>query len=405
MKHYFPIFQNHPNLIYLDSAATALKPQPVIDAILDYYANYSANIHRGLYDLSMQASDYYEQARERVAKFINAQTSKEIVFTKSTTESLNLVAFCLQDYIRENDKIILTTVEHHANLLPWQVIAKKTNSQIQILPLTLDNQHDLSSFELMLDDSVKVVSIAHASNVLGLIAPVERMVSLVRTKAPQAIIILDSAQSITHLPTDVQKLGVDLMAFSGHKLFGPTGIGVLWGKHDLLEKLPPYQTGGGMVSSSDFDFAEYHPTPDKFEAGTPPIAEAIGLGHAVQWIESIGGATQVHQITSSLTSYLLDQIQSVPGLKILGNSDPSIRVALVAFTIKGVHPHDISQFLSDANVCVRAGHHCALPLHKKLGILSSTRISLQLYNTQQDIDQTVKVLNNAVKIFSKQTNF
>ncbi len=399
-KQHFPIFTTHPRLIYLDSAATALKPQVVIDSLNQYYGQYSSNIHRGLYPIAQEATQSYEQARSHVAEFINARPS-ETIFTKSATEALNLLAFTLQSSFNQGDEILLSQLEHHANLLPWQHLANQTTSQLKFIPLDTDNfTLDFSELLNLVNQRTKIVSLTHASNVTGSINNIKLLVQQIKSLNSQSLIIVDGAQAISHLSVDVQDLGCDFYVFSGHKLFGPTGIGVLWGKQELLNQLPPYQLGGDMVSSVEFNSAQFLPAPARFEAGTPPIAQAIGLGAACNFFTSLDRASAAVHL-EELTDYALASLSQIPDLQIIGSHENHNRIGVISFTLKNIHPHDIAQYLGDHNICIRAGHHCAMPLHTLLSLPATARISLQIYNTKADIDKTVSALKKLVKLFNK----
>lgn len=425
MKQHFPIFQHHPNLVYLDSAVTALKPQPVIDALSDYYTKYSSNIHRGLYPIAEQASAAYEQSREVVAKFINAPSPTEIIFTRSTTESLNLLAHGLTSHLQPNDTILTTHMEHHANLIPWQELAKHTGAGLRFIPLT--NRHpelasgpqtsesspaylELTQLPQLIDANTSLVTLTHASNTLGTINDIKHIVQSIKALNPNIKVIVDGAQAIPHLTVDVQDLGCDAYVFSGHKLYGPTGIGILWAKADLLDSLPPFNFGGDMIDRVTFESATYQPAPAKFEAGTPHIAGAIGLAAAINFIQHKRhpeGSTATKDLSPiekqlhELKHYTQTQLLTIPQLTLYGPTDPHLRTPTFSFTIDGIHPHDLAQILGENNICIRAGHHCTMPLHRDiLQVPATSRISLGLYNTHSDIDQAIQAINQAVKLLS-----
>lgn len=398
-RNFFPIFKTHPDLIYLDSAATALKPQSVITSLNAYNREYSSNIHRGLYEIANQATTNYEQARQSVSRFISASSSSEIVWTKSATESLNLLAFCLQSSINQGDEILITQVEHHANLLPWQRLAQNRQATLKYLPLNLKTfQIESSHLHDLVTPKTKIVSLSHASNVTGAVNDISSLVNQIKSINSQVVVIVDGAQAISHLPVDVQALGCDFYVFSGHKLFGPTGIGVLWGKLSLLNNLPPYQLGGDMITHVDFTSAQFALVPLRFEAGTPPIGQAIALGEACDFLTRLNRQT-ISSYLDELTTYTLSRLTLLDGLKIIGPL--TNRIGVISFTLPHIHPHDIAQFLSDHHIAIRAGHHCAMPLHSLLSLPATARISLQIYNTKEDIDQTFFVLKQLIKLFNK----
>jgi cysteine desulfurase/selenocysteine lyase len=369
-------------LIYLDSAATSQKPNSVLAEIDYYYRHVNSNVHRGAHTLSREATSAYESARDKVAFFINARSRNEVVFTSGATETINLVA---QTYGRANlnrgDEIILTEAEHHANLVPWQMLALEKDLTLRFVKIkdgTLDQVH----FESLLTEKTKLVAFQHVSNVLGCINPVTEMVELVRRKSPEAKILLDACQSVPHMPVNVQDLGVDFLAASGHKMCGPTGIGFLWGREDLLNSMPPYKGGGEMIDQVTLEGSTWQQAPGRFEAGTPAIAQAIGLGAAIDYLVDIG-MENIAAYEHALADYLFQRMKTVPGLTILGPQNGSERVALCAFTHESIHPSDLSSFLDMKGVAVRAGHHCCQPLHISLGISHSARASLYLYNTKE----------------------
>jgi len=373
MKGDFPILKG---ITYLDSAATTQKPIHVIDAISHYYKTSNANVHRGLYTLSQKATLAFEDARATVATFINT-TPEHIVFTKGTTESLNLLASSLN--LQEGDEIVLTEMEHHANLVPWQ----QTKATLKFIPLKDDYHLDLEAAKELITDKTKIVAVTHISNVLGTINDIETLTQLVHSKG--AKIVVDAAQSIAHLTIDIKD--IDFLAFSGHKMCGPTGIGILYGKD--FSNLKPYQFGGDMIKEVTYETSTFQEAPYKFEAGTPNIAGAIGLAAAITYLET---ATHPH-----ITEYALEKLQSIEGLKIIG---PQInRAPVFSFTLEGIHPHDVAEILSKHNICVRAGHHCAMPLMKKLNIHGTTRASFYIYNTKEDVDTLVEGIKKVQEVF------
>ena len=391
-KKHFPIF-NDTSLVYLDSASTSQKPRAVINSLKNVYENSNANVHRALYSLGSKSTEMYESARKTVAKFINA-APQEIVFTSGTTESLNLLSYTLDSKIDKNDEILLSHMEHHANLVPWQLLAKRTGAKLRYLPLTKEGELDLSQTERYFTSKTKVVSLTHMSNVLGSINPIDKISEI--TKKIDAIFIVDAAQSVSHIPVDVQNLGCDFITFSGHKMLGPTGIGVLWGSLRMLESLPPFLSGGEMIETVTLENSTWNEVPYKFEAGTPNYVQAIGLGTAVEYLSNIGmEKVQAHE--KKLTEYAIEKLKTIPELYIHGS--PSSRGGVISFNLNKIHPQDLSQFLNEDNICIRVGHHCAQPLLKTLGETSTARISFYVYNDSSDIDKFVESLKSAMRYF------
>lgn len=396
----FPILNqvHHDNvpLVYLDNAATSQKPECVIRALDEYYRTYNANIHRGIHKLAEAATAAYEGARERVRAFINAASPREIIFTRNTTEAINLVAHSwARANLREGDVIILSEMEHHSNLVPWQILAAERGVRLEFIPITEDGHLDLAAFDRLLELQPRLVSVVHMSNVLGTINPIAEIVA--RAHAVGAVVLVDGAQSVPHLPVDVRALDCDFLAFSGHKMCGPTGIGVLYGKRALLEAMPPFLGGGDMIKR--VYLREFRPNdlPWKFEAGTPAIAEGIGLGVAVDYLSKLGMA-EVHAHEQAIVRYAMEQLGEIKGLRILGPS-ANERGGVVAFTVEGIHPHDISQLLDRDGIAIRAGHHCCMPLHDRLGIVASARASFYVYNTEEEVDLLVRSLYRAMDLF------
>ena len=393
IKQDFQIFDQKVNgkqLVYLDSAATSLTPKVVVDAVVDYYNKYNANIHRGVYKLSELATIKYEEAHKKVADFINAEF-EEVIFTKGTTESLNLLAYTID--FKEGDEIVLTEMEHHSNLVPWQQIAKKKNLKVKYIKINEEGNLDVNSAKSLITDKTKVVSIVHMSNVLGTINNVKEIASLAHQKG--ALMVVDAAQSVPHMKVDVKDLDCDFLAFSGHKMFGPTGTGVLYGKKELLEKLSPFMYGGDMISEVTFENSTWNDLPWKFEAGTPNIAGGIGLGAAVDYINKIG-IENIKDYTESLTKYALEELNKI-GVKVFG---PESRGPVISFSVEGVHPHDVSAILDKYGVAVRGGHLCAMPLvNEVFDVKSVCRISLHVYNTKEDIDNAIEGLKKVKEIF------
>ncbi|MBI2147413.1 cysteine desulfurase [Candidatus Woesearchaeota archaeon] len=400
----FPILQarvkNKP-LIYLDSAATSQKPRQVIEALKKYYEEYNANVHRGIYALSEKATMAYEHARFIIARFINAE-QHEIIFTKGTTESLNLLAYSLSKQLKKGDNIVLTQMEHHSNLVPWQQLAKESKRdgkdiEVRFIKITGDGRLDMGHARQCIDDSTKIVSVTHMSNVLGTINPVQELASLAHEHG--ALLVVDAAQSVPHMKIDVKELGCDFLAFSGHKLFGPTGIGVLYGRKELLAKLPPFLYGGDMIHEVRFEDSTFADAPNKFEAGTPNMAGAIGLAKAVEYLQQIG-MENITEYEQELTAYALHRLQEMEGITVYGPPDAAARGGVISFTIAGIHPHDVAQLLDRDGICVRGGHHCAMPLMGVLGIAGSVRASLSMYNTKEDIGLLIAAIHKAQKMFS-----
>jgi cysteine desulfurase/selenocysteine lyase len=384
-------------LIYLDSAATSQKPLPVLEAMNEHYRSSNANIHRGIYMLAEEATGNYENARQKVADFVGADSSREIIFTKNATEAINLVA---HSWARANldhgDVVILTEMEHHSNIIPWQILAGEKGIRLEFISVTDDGMLDLDSYRNLLELKPKLVAFTGMSNVLGVITPVKEIVTLAH--AAGALALVDAAQAVPHFPVDVQDLDVDFMAFSSHKMCGPTGLGVLYGKEELLEAMPPFLGGGEMIKRVELRSFTANGLPHKFEAGTPPIAEVIGLGAAIDYLNQIG-MESVAQHEKTLTAYALDRLEEVPGVWIFGPSAEH-RGGVAAFTFADVHPHDVSQILDQDGIAVRAGHHCAMPLHEKFNIPATARASFYIYNTTEDIDRLIEGLYKVKEVFS-----
>ena len=400
IRQNFPILSREISpgvpLIYLDSAATSQKPSVVIDAMDRYYREYNANIHRGIHRLAEEATAAYESARQKITRFINARTSREIIYTRNTTEAINLVAYSWgKANLTHGDTIILTEMEHHSNLVPWYILAEDRGFKIEFIPVTQDGLLDIASFKNLLKLEPKLVSFTHMSNVLGTINPVLELTEMAH--AAGAVVLVDGAQSVPHFKVDVQELNVDFLAFSGHKMLGPTGIGILYGKEKLLEAMPPFMGGGDMIRKVALGSYTANDLPYKFEAGTPSIADAICLGTAIDYLNSIGMALiEAHE--HSLISYAMDRLSEVSGVRVIG-PEAGLRGGVAAFELDGIHPHDVAQVLDSHGIAVRAGHHCAMPLHQKLNLPATTRASFYLYNTQNEIDQLVNGLITVKKIF------
>jgi len=396
----FPILEREvssgKHLVYLDSTATAQKPLSVIHAMDDYYRRHNANIHRGVHTLAEEATASYEGARDRIAHFIGAKRSREVIFTRNTTESINLVAATWgRKNLKPDDMIILTEMEHHSNLVPWQMLAAEIGFRLEFIPVTADGLLDLETYTELLAQSPKLVSFTHMSNVLGTINPAREIIALAH--AAGALTLVDGAQSVPHLPVDVQLLNADFLAFSAHKMLGPTGIGVLYGKEALLDAMPPFLGGGDMIKKVYLRSFTSNDLPHKFEAGTPAIAEAIGFGTAVDYLSAIG-MDVVARHEHEIISYALEALDEVEGLEVFG-PDADHKGAVAAFTYSGVHPHDIAQILDSQGIAVRAGHHCAMPLHEKFHLPATTRASFYLYNTIEEVDQLVAGMAKVKEIF------
>ncbi|MFN8527099.1 MAG: cysteine desulfurase [Anaerolineae bacterium] len=396
----FPILaqEHHPGvpLVYLDNAATTQKPNAVIDAITDYYRSYNANVHRGVHLLSEKATEAYEGARLKVRKFINAGSRREIIFTGGTTVSMNVIANAWgRANLKRGDVVILTEMEHHANLVPWQMIAADTGAIIRYVPVLPDGSLDMDAYrEILRAGNVKIVGVAHVSNVLGTVNPIAEMARLAHEHG--ALIAVDGAQSVPHMPVDVRALDCDFFAFSGHKMVAPTGIGVLYGKREVLDAMPPFIGGGSMISKVTLQGSEWNDLPYKFEAGTPPIAEAIGLGAAIDYLSALG-MENIHTHTQNLTQIALNKLASVPQVHVQGCA--ANRAAVIAFTYDGIHPHDLSQALDTEGIAVRAGMHCTHPLHACLNVPATTRASFYLYNTEDEIDRLIDALLKVRTVF------
>lgn len=380
----FPLLRENP-IVYLDSAATAQRPDVVIEAEMEFYRKYNANPLRGLYSLGIEATDRYEEARECVAKFIHAASAKEIIFTRNATESLNLVAYSYGlSHLQKGDEIVVSILEHHSNQLPWRMVAEKTGAVVKYLEC--DRQGHISDADLQaaFSEKTKLVAVTQVSNVLGIMTPIDKIVALARKSG--AVVVLDAAQSTPHMEVDVQKLGVDFLAFSGHKLMAPMGIGVLYGRKELLSEMPPFLTGGEMIQTVTRDKVVYAELPHKFEAGTVNGAGAWALAAAIRYLQEVG-YEQIQKQELLLTTQLMDGLKKVPHVQIQGSPDPKEHCGIVSFTIDGVHPHDVSSILDADGIAVRAGHHCAQPLMQQIDVMSTTRASMYFYNTEEDIEK------------------
>ncbi len=400
----FPLLgrlMNGKPLIYLDSAATSQKPRIVLDALLEYYQDYNANVHRGIYRIAEEATARYEGSRAKLAAFLGAARPEEIVFTRGTTEAINLVASAWgRANIGPGDEIVLSIMEHHSNIVPWQLLAAERDARLRYVPVTDDGRLDLPAYERLLGPRTKLVSVTHQSNVLGTVNPIRMMAE--RAHSVGALILVDAAQSVPHQAVNVTALGVDFLAFSGHKMLAPTGSGGLWARYDLLEAMPPYHGGGEMIVKVELERSTYKDPPHKFEAGTPNIADNIVLGVAVDYLLGIG-FDAIARAERDLTAYGLRRLREVPGLTILGPLDTVDRGGALAFTMDVVHPHDIAQVLDQDGIAIRAAHHCAEPLHRRFNLAASARASLHIYNTREDIDALIAGLHKVNALFGRST--
>ena len=400
-KDEFPILQER-KISYLDSGATTQKPQCVIDAIESYYKEYNANPHRGAYSLSIEATEKYESTREKVAKFINAKNREEIIFSKNATESLNLIAYSYGlDNLKKDDEVVLSIMEHHSNLVPWQYVTKKTNSKLKFMYINKEYELSKEEIESKITDKTKVVGITHVSNVLGTINNVKEIIKYAHKKG--AVVIVDASQSIPHMKIDVQDLNADFLVFSGHKMFAPLGIGVLYGKKELLNKMPPFLMGGDMIEYVYEQNTTFAPLPNKFEAGTQNVEGVIGLGAAIDYIEKIG-YKEIQNVEETITKYAVNELSKLDFLELYITPHAENHSSVISFNIKGIHPHDVASILDSNVVCVRSGNHCAQPLLRYLEMDSTCRASFSIYNTKEDVDNLVEALKKAYKIFEKYIN-
>lgn len=414
IKDDFPVFKNNPGLVYLDSASTSLKPQSVVDKLVEYYEQYPANIKRGIYKISERATTEYEETRNVVSEFINADRN-EVIFTRNTTEAINLVAYSLgREIVGKGDEIITTVMEHHSNFVPWQQLAFENVADFKVIDITDDGllvchpelvsgsempkqvRHD--SLDSIITRQTKILALTYVSNVLGAVNPVKEIAKSAHKINPNIIIVVDAAQAVPHMKVDIKDLGVDFIAFSGHKMLGPTGVGVLWGRRELLEKMFPFQFGGEMIEEVKIASTTFAKLPEKFEAGTPAIAEVIALKEAVKYLQKIG-LDKIHKHELELKTYAINQLKGNFGteLTIYG---PKERAGIISFNLKGVHPHDVAAILDENDICIRAGHHCTMPLHERLGIPASARLSFYLYNDKSDVDKLIESLKKVKKIFA-----
>jgi cysteine desulfurase/selenocysteine lyase len=397
----FPILDREVHgkpLVYLDNAATSQKPRAVLDAIQGYYTHYNSNVHRGVHTLSNEATEAYEGAREKIARFVNAASHQEIVYTRNATEAINLVAYSWGlNNLQRGDEIILTVMEHHSNLIPWQFVAQKTGARLKFVQLTPEEEFDFGHYQSLVNDKTKLVSVVHVSNTLGCVNPVKDITALAHQYG--AKVLIDACQSAPHMVLDVQDIDCDWLVASGHKMCAPTGIGFLYGKLSLLREMPPFLGGGEMIADVFLENATYADLPHKFEAGTPAICEAIALGAAVDYLTSLG-MERIHAYEQELTTYLFDKLAQIPQVKVYGPKPPKERAALASFTVGEVHPHDLSTILDQAGIAIRAGHHCTQPLHRFIKAQSTARASLYFYNTHDEVDAFIASLQEAIEFFA-----
>ena len=394
----FPILEQQvygKPLVYLDNAATTQKPRAVIDAMAEEYYTVNANVHRGVHYLSQRATDLHEGSREAVRQFIHAASTREIIFTRGTTESINLVAACFgEQFMHEGDEVIVSVMEHHSNIVPWQLLASRKGIKLRVIPMTDKGELELEAYEQLFNEHTRIVSVAHVSNVLGTVNPVQRIIQIAH--AHGVPVLIDAAQSVPHLAVDVQLLDADFLAFSGHKIYGPTGIGVLYGKEEWLEKLPPYQGGGEMIGHVSFEHTTFNELPFKFEAGTPDFVGTTGLAAALHYVEQIG-IDEIAAYETSLTDYALQQLRTIPDMRIIGEAPE--RGAVISFLVGDIHPFDMGTLLDRLGIAVRTGHHCAQPLMQRLGIEGTLRASFSFYNTREEVDALVAAVRRVSQMF------
>lgn len=395
----FPILETLSNgrpLIYFDNAATSQKPNSVINALSDYYRNYNANIHRGVYSISIKASEAYENAKNKIKEFINASSEREIIFTRGTTEAINLITYSYGlENIHEGDEIIISEMEHHANIVPWQVLCQKKKAVLKVIPVNNNGELVIEEYQNLLSKRTRIVSLCHISNTLGTINPVKEIIKLAKLNNPETAVIIDGAQAIQHMPVDVMELGADFYVFSSHKMYGPMGIGVLYGKAELLEKMPPYQTGGDMISRVSFNGTSYNDIPMKFEAGTPNVEGAVGMKAAIDYIESIG-LKNISSAENELLAYASEKLNEIEGLSVIGNAKN--KASVISFTVNGLNAFDIGVMLDGSGVAVRTGLHCTEPLMDRFKIAGTVRASFAFYNTKDEIDVFIIALKKAIDI-------
>lgn len=399
IREYFPVLNREVNnqlLVYLDNAATSQKPQVVIDALSYYYSNYNANIHRGIHTLAEEATAAYEATRHTVKEFINAASGEEIIFTRGTTEGINLVAYTWgRKNIHAGDEIIISTMEHHSNIVPWQILCEEKNAVLKVIPINDDGELLMDSYHQLLSPKTKLVSIVHVSNALGTVNPVKEIIDAAHEAG--ALVLVDGAQSTVHLDIDVKEMDCDFLAFSGHKVYGPTGVGVLYGKKKILEEMPVFMGGGEMIKEVTFAKTTYNSLPYKYEAGTPNIADTIALKTALDFVTETGKDI-IRNHEKDLLKYATEQMKSIPGLRIIGNAKN--KVSLISFVIKNIHPQDIGVLLDNQGIAVRTGHHCTEPLMNRFGITGTTRASFAMYNTREEVDRLIAGLHKTIKMLS-----
>ena len=396
IKKDFPIFQNNPDLVYLDSTATSLKPIQVLNAMNEYYTNYSANVHRGVYKISEIATDKYEKTRELIKDFINAKNEKEIIYTSGTTTAINLVMRSYgEKFIKKDDKIVITIMEHHSNFVPWQQLAKKTGATLEVVKLTDTHELDYGDLKKKMKGA-KIIALTHVSNVLGTINNVNEICKMAHENG--TVSVIDGAQSAPHMKIDVRKMNCDFFCFSGHKMLGPTGVGILYGKEELLEKSDPFIYGGEMIREVKTKNSTWNKLPYKFEAGTQPIAEVIGLGTAINYLERIG-LENIEKHEEEITEYAMEKINEIENVKIFGPKNSNKKVGVIAFNVADVHGHDVATILDEFNIAIRSGHHCAMPLHDYLKVPASARASFYIYNTKEDVDKLIEGIKEVKKTF------
>ncbi len=392
----FPILDqqiNGEDLIYLDNAASTQKPKSVINAIKDYYENDHSNVHRGVHTLSVRATEAYENARAKVAEFLNSPNKHQIIFTKGTTDSVNLIASSVTNLIQEDDEILITSMEHHSNIVPWQELCKRTGAVLKIIPINENGELMIDEYKNMVSDKTKLISVVHLSNTLGTINPIEDIIEI--AKSYDVITVIDGAQAAGHLPIDVQKLDCDFYLFSGHKIFGPTGIGVLYGKEEILNQIDPYQFGGEMILKVTFEETTYNDLPHKYEAGTPNIAGAVGIGASIDFINGLD-RDLAHEHEMSLHNYALEQLEMIEGIRIIGNSKN--KSSIISFVVDGIHPHDIGTIINQKGIAVRTGHHCTMPLMDFYGIPGTVRASFSIYNNHSEVEKLIDAIKLAIKM-------
>jgi cysteine desulfurase / selenocysteine lyase len=397
LRREFPIFERHPGLVFLDSGASAQKPRQVIDGIAEFYRSDYANVHRGVYQLSARSTDRFEEARESVRAFLNAADEREIVFVRGATEAINLVAQSWgPSHLKPGDEVVISDLEHHSNLVPWQMLCQRIGARLVVAPTDDTGEFDLAQFERLLSPRARIVAVTHVSNVTGALLPVARIVELAHAKG--ALVLVDGCQAVPRMPVDVQALGCDFYAFSGHKAYGPTGTGVLYGRYDVLSSMPPWQTGGGMIANVTYEKTEFQEPPHRFEAGTPDIAGAVGLAQAIGFIEGIG-RDNIREHEMALTGYGVDRLSRIPGVQLVAGGQR--RLSILSFNLDGVHPHDVGTVLDQHGVAVRVGHHCAQPLMDKLGLVGTVRASLGVYNDEADIDRLAEAVEACREMFQR----